>query len=568
MKKQILLTAIVVLVSMKSAALAQDFRIGWYSPDDHSSQVGFLCNDPNKPNPQWGAPDGSSSGSFASVGINTLLAYKHGIYQVYNGNAWPMNLTTLRNNTESFLAIYPSQKVILDISTGTIDNPIFRNSSDITTYVNQFKNRSQVIGWYIADEPEGAWADESDNDLYYDRTPLVNRYNLIKSLSTKNVFVAVANTLDFRNKYGDGTMGGDGLPRVAKFYDILMADHYPVMIDAPWTSILGCRTQAQYAKSLVENDANVSSSIFYFIAQGQGFNEDNNNGSCGDYNMTDPDMHQMRYMVVSPMIWGAKGILFWSYANASRRGNNDNPADSWKTVHRFTQWFKASSFHGNLGNMYGTTAESAAPQNDSSWIHYRTKTYSNLTNYKEYYIFSVNENANTSSGFVLAPAPPSTGSWSRTAWENQYNASNPIQTYDVVQPISANNRISPTSGWMGYEVKIFRLVYQKLSKESALEDGDSQTPSEYFLHNGYPNPFNPSTKILFDLPRESEVKLIVYDSMGHEIRKLVSEIKAAGTYSVFWDGKDEVGQQMSSGIYLLKMKAATFTANQKLVLLR
>jgi hypothetical protein len=561
MKNRKLVALMAMAVAMQFAVVgAQDFRIGWYSPDDHTYQ----------PNPRFGCVDGSPTGSFTSIGINTLLAYKQGIYQVYNGNSWPINLSTLITNTTSYLNLYPSQKIILDISAGQDDNPIFRSSGDVQTYVNTFKNDTRVIGWYIADEPEGDWANDPPQVTYYRRDALVSRYNYIKSLSGKNIFVSVANTGVFRTKYGDGTLGADGLPRVAKFYDILMADHYPVQIGAPSNSITGCRIHAQYTKALVENDANTSSNVFYFVSQGQGYNQDNNNGSNGIFNMDDPTMPQLKYMVISPMIWGAKGILFWSYACASRRGNDSPtgyPVDSWRTVHRFTQWFKAGSFHGSLGNIYGTSPETTAP-NEEGGIHYRTKTYSSTPAYKEYYIFSVNESQNQCSGFVTVPSAPA--GWTIQAYENQYNSNNPGQTFDVARSIS-NSRISLT--WVGFEVKIFRIIYRAVAKASSNvgdnpEEAEAIAPAEYRLHNNFPNPFNPTTHVRYDLPENSRVCLQIYTTMGVRVKDLVNGTQSAGAYSLLWDGRDDAGRQLPSGTYILKITANQYSGSIKLIMMK
>jgi len=75
--------------------------------------------------------------------------------------------------------------------------------------------------------------------------------------------------------------------------------------------------------------------------------------------------------------------------------------------------------------------------------------------------------------------------------------------------------------------------------------GNSEVPKEFMLYNSYHNPFNPSTKIKFDIPKSSFVKLIVYDILGREIKTLVNEKLNAGRYEINWDGSG-----YPSGLYI------------------
>jgi photosystem II stability/assembly factor-like uncharacterized protein len=97
-------------------------------------------------------------------------------------------------------------------------------------------------------------------------------------------------------------------------------------------------------------------------------------------------------------------------------------------------------------------------------------------------------------------------------------------------------------------------------------------PRSFALSQNYPNPFNPSTTIAFDLPgaagSKQLVSLTIYDIRGRLVRKLVNQEKEPGTYQVHWDGRDEHGQQASSGVYLYRIKAGDFTSVRKMVLVR
>ena len=92
---------------------------------------------------------------------------------------------------------------------------------------------------------------------------------------------------------------------------------------------------------------------------------------------------------------------------------------------------------------------------------------------------------------------------------------------------------------------------------------NNEVPKEFKLYNSYPNPFNPSTKIKFDIPKSSYVKLIVYDVLGREIKTLVNEKLIAGRYEVSWDGSG-----YTSGVYIYKLVAGDFVNVKKMVLLK
>ena len=97
---------------------------------------------------------------------------------------------------------------------------------------------------------------------------------------------------------------------------------------------------------------------------------------------------------------------------------------------------------------------------------------------------------------------------------------------------------------------------------------DSTLPSiaEHFeLKNNYPNPFNPETIIKFELPHTSFVKLEIYNMLGQKIRTLISKQISVGAHSITWDGKDDFGRNVSSGIYLYKMEAVNFVQVKKML---
>jgi Zn-dependent metalloprotease len=94
------------------------------------------------------------------------------------------------------------------------------------------------------------------------------------------------------------------------------------------------------------------------------------------------------------------------------------------------------------------------------------------------------------------------------------------------------------------------------------------TPAKFALLGNYPNPFNPSTHIRFELPSEERVVLKVYNSMGQEVRTLIDETRGAGVHSVVWDGRNQAGQQVSTGVYVYRLQAGTNVATRKMLMIK
>ena len=93
-------------------------------------------------------------------------------------------------------------------------------------------------------------------------------------------------------------------------------------------------------------------------------------------------------------------------------------------------------------------------------------------------------------------------------------------------------------------------------------------PAEFSLSQNYPNPFNPATTISFSLPQKSPVKLVVYDILGKEVKTLINSEKDAGSYDVQWNGTNNNGQTVSTGIYIYRIKAGDFVREKKMILMK
>ena len=107
-----------------------------------------------------------------------------------------------------------------------------------------------------------------------------------------------------------------------------------------------------------------------------------------------------------------------------------------------------------------------------------------------------------------------------------------------------------------------------LNGETTLADTGQATPANIELHPAFPNPFNPETTIRYALPADSNVSIVVYDVQGRSVRTLVDQRIKAGLHSVVWDGTNEAGESVASGLYIYRIQAQEFSAVRKMTLLR
>lgn len=101
-----------------------------------------------------------------------------------------------------------------------------------------------------------------------------------------------------------------------------------------------------------------------------------------------------------------------------------------------------------------------------------------------------------------------------------------------------------------------------------VDGGVVELPTRYELAQNFPNPFNPITTIRYALPMESEVSLIIYDVLGQRVRTLVSGSQGVGYYNAVWDGRDDAGMAVASGVYIYRLTAGEFTQVHKMILMK
>jgi hypothetical protein len=194
----------------------------------------------------------------------------------------------------------------------------------------------------------------------------------------------------------------------------------------------------------------------------------------------------------------------------------------------------------------------------------------------------------------LPPAPPTgfalarnTGGGNQLDWDPSPEPD--FQFYNVYRDEMSGFIPGPTSlvhstatpSWFDPIAEPWRYHYKVSAVDYSGNESDASDPetvtgtpgnatqARFAMHQNVPNPFNPSTEILFDVPRAgSRVTIAIYDVAGRRIRTLTSDVWTAGSHRVTWDGRDDGGAQVASGVYFYRMRAPSFDTTRKLVLIR
>ena len=119
---------------------------------------------------------------------------------------------------------------------------------------------------------------------------------------------------------------------------------------------------------------------------------------------------------------------------------------------------------------------------------------------------------------------------------------------------------------ISYDIKIImgELDYVQQMSDEILEN----IPSIFSLSQNYPNPFNPVTKLDYNLPLRSRINISIYNVLGQEIKTLVNGVKEYGYHSTTWNGQDNVGRDMASGVYFARISSQDFTKTRKMLLVK
>lgn len=125
----------------------------------------------------------------------------------------------------------------------------------------------------------------------------------------------------------------------------------------------------------------------------------------------------------------------------------------------------------------------------------------------------------------------------------------------------------PHISYYDYDGNFKYLNNPVLTEVESSPEQHNELPSSFKIYHNFPNPFNPNTTIRYELPKFSKVKLIIYNVLGQRINTIVDVNQAPGVYTIKWDGKDNYGILVSSGIYFCRLQAGDFVKTIKMMAL-
>jgi len=107
-----------------------------------------------------------------------------------------------------------------------------------------------------------------------------------------------------------------------------------------------------------------------------------------------------------------------------------------------------------------------------------------------------------------------------------------------------------------------------LGTSAVSEKAGSKMPTRFVLKDNYPNPFNPETRIEYSVPKQATVTLEVYNTIGQKVRTLVNQTVQAGNHVVTWNGRDDAGRMVSSGVYFYKLHSGSTQITKRMTFLQ
>lgn len=139
---------------------------------------------------------------------------------------------------------------------------------------------------------------------------------------------------------------------------------------------------------------------------------------------------------------------------------------------------------------------------------------------------------------------------------------------DVERRFTYEDSENLTISMNGKTSRTLRVILGNEDFAAANSDGIPLVPLEFTLEQNYPNPFNPETTIRYQLKEISRVKLEIFNVLGQKVRTLVDGQVDTGSHSIVWDGRNDIGVSIASGVYIYRIKAGNFVKSRKMVLVR
>jgi len=270
-----------------------------------------------------------------------------------------------------------------------------------------------------------------------------------------------------------------------------------------------------------------------------------NNGILSMYIDTDQNLWLGTYGGISKFDRGTSWTTYTS-------GNSGLPEN---TVHAITR-----DLSGNF--WFGTDSGVVKFDGADNWTAYDTA------------------NSGIAPGPVLAITIDSSGNiWfgheqtgSFPIWVSKFDGLSTWETHDIRYGVEVNISVvdaaTDSTGKIWFATNGDGLSLYEPDPVDVTESENETIPSDYNLEQNYPNPFNASTIIRYSLPEHSKVTISIYNTLGQLTKVLVDAYKPAGNHTILWDGTDQNGESVVSGVYMYGIKAGNFVDARKMIMLK
>jgi len=160
-----------------------------------------------------------------------------------------------------------------------------------------------------------------------------------------------------------------------------------------------------------------------------------------------------------------------------------------------------------------------------------------------------------------------TDSLGNTLWTRTYGGAEWDEGWSLIETADDGYLVAGTSGsWsQSFNLWLIKTDTEGNTTEVSIKETPGSGHSSIGSLTLYPNPFNPSTTIEFELPEQSDVSLVVYDIVGREVTRLVDQTMQPGSYMTRWNGKDNTGNQLPAGMYFARLQAGEYSSVVKMV---
>ncbi len=284
--------------------------------------------------------------------------------------------------------------------------------------------------------------------------------------------------------------------------------------------------------------------------------------SSGDYDVKDVGTALNRVKLASVFFFAFPGPkMIWQFGELGfdlsinwPSGTNDDRTSSKPPKWEYLDEFGRTNIYRVMSEMIKLRKEHEAFRNPSSLTMAVAGFKKRINLVHSDMSITVLGNFDVTEGDVT-PNFPQAGKW------YEYFTGDSIMVTNILDPIT----LAPG------EFRVYTTNKLESPEDGSLLEVDDETLAEitkYELAQNYPNPFNPVTTIRFSLPESAGVTLKIYNTLGQEIKTLVNSDMSAGTYNLKWDGTDNSGSKVSTGVYIYKIAAGEFNETRKMVLLK